>query len=115
MNKNTWYGKEKYFYEVYNKDCRKIYTCVSTRDDQQSVINEIVRMFDDRKSKCRIKCNGKTVTKLNYKISTRQKRILDKNTGYIYENIKDMKEDLFITEKEAFNYVKNLMRYQWMD
>lgn len=115
MSNNTWFGKQKYRYTVQNRDSRVLYNCISTKDDQESVIEEIISKFNDGKTKFVIKCNGEVIRKVNYRVNTRLKRIIDKNTGYIYANIKEMKEDLFISEREAFDYIKNLMRYEWMD
>jgi hypothetical protein len=103
-------------YKVINTNNIIAYKVATTTKSQQEILDIICPMYEGLKNNYKIYKNGELIKVLRCKQqSQKNKRILDVNTGIIFETIKDMMDVLMLSRADALKLVKTSFKYKYVD
>jgi hypothetical protein len=114
IDKKTWQNNEIFRYKIVRGNGTIAYTCITAHLDEDFVLKELCKMFENTKDKFNIYCNGSLICRLNYYQAKRYDNIIHKQTGEIFKGIEHMAKKLNISEALCYHYIKHKNIYEWI-
>lgn len=102
----------KYVFEVMRRDKICVYKCVTTTRTIDEVLPILRERFDIKNYPVKIFCNGQEIARWNYADKTNPK-IIDHETGDIYENLNDMMQTLNLSRWSCLARIRQRNRFYW--
>ena len=103
-------------FRVYNHNKLMTYKVATTTRSDDEILDIIRSMYEGTKVIYRIYKNDELILSLNTKKREYvYKRILEVNTGTIFENLKDMMDVLMLRRGDALKLVKTSFNYKYVD
>jgi len=108
--------KKTDIYKVINSNHIIAYKVATTTRSEQEILDIICPMYDGLKNNYKIYKNDELIKVLRCKkFKEKNKRILEVNTGIIFETIKDMMDELMLSRADALKLVKTSFKYKYID
>lgn len=107
----TWYGVKLYRYRLETYYGALRYFTVQIRERHAEVL-EFCKTRFTKKERLKLFCNGRLLAELNYQPQNRIKRILDRENGRFYNDVREMADFLQISPKTARIWLKTKSRFK---
>jgi hypothetical protein len=105
-------------YKVINTNKIICYKCATTTRTEEEIIQHLSEMFEGSKNKYKVFKNDELILTFNYKIAEKKikqkKAILEVNTGYVYENIDELMDNLNLRKNQALKLVDTSFNYKYI-
>jgi hypothetical protein len=111
--------KKTTIYKVYNTSNTICYKCATTTRSQDEIICNLGEMFHGLKSIYKVYCDNNLIHVFNSKradtkIKTK-KAILEVDTGYIYNNVNELMDNLNLCKADALKLVNKSFNYKFIN
>ena len=100
-------------YKVYEGK-KLIYQVVTSQMLESYVIQEIKAKFAGHKQPLKIFLNDTKIAQIGYKSERPNHKILDRETNYLYHDIKELADNFDINIAEAKTMVNTRHRFKWI-
>ena len=116
INKYKFEGRKKYVYDLVERNKNLVNRLVLMRQSDEEVIDNFSRNFNAEKRLLKLYLNDELIYDFNKREITEQKlsRILEVDTGIIFQSIADFADAFDITLSEAKLMVKRKHNYKWI-
>lgn len=109
-----WMGQKIYRYKLCMGK-QLIYSCATTHITQDAIIKQLEADYGYLRREMTLYCNGVKVAKICLKKRQKLKAIKCRETGKIYENVKEMMKDTDFDYKHCIYLVTRTTRYNYVE
>jgi hypothetical protein len=103
-------------YRVYNHNKIMAYKVATSTRSEEEILQAIIPMFEGSKNVYKVYKNDELLVTINSRERkyTKQKSILEVNTGTIFKDIYEMRDVLLVDRKRALELVKKSFNYRYI-